>query len=223
MAREGKRVAEFCPARHCCGLLLRHGIVIVALLFLANLANGCAGFASKPGVTKPAAASATFGITGTITPATGGAGAAVALSGAKTAQATTDSSGIYSFTGLSAGQYTLTPSHAGFTFSPASQTITLSSSDVTNVNFTAAAAAAAAGHQVTLSWNASVSAVLGYNVYRSTVSGGSYEKMNAAPLTALTFTDATVHAGTTYFYVTTAVDASGNESGFSNEATAKIP
>jgi fibronectin type 3 domain-containing protein len=39
----------------------------------------------------------------------------------------------------------------------------------------------------------------------------------------LTFTDTAVAAGKTYFYVVTAVDAAGNESVLSNEATGRIP
>jgi hypothetical protein len=39
----------------------------------------------------------------------------------------------------------------------------------------------------------------------------------------LNYSDSTVQSATTYFYVTTAVDASGNESGFSNEVSAPIP
>jgi fibronectin type 3 domain-containing protein len=74
-----------------------------------------------------------------------------------------------------------------------------------------------------LTWNASTSTVSGYNVYRSTVSGSSYVKMNSSLNASLSFTDANVQNGTTYFYVTTAVDASGNESGFSNEVSAAIP
>jgi fibronectin type 3 domain-containing protein len=41
--------------------------------------------------------------------------------------------------------------------------------------------------------------------------------------TSLSYTDATVQNGTTYYYVTTAVDASGSESAFSNEVSTVIP
>ncbi|MBZ5547413.1 MAG: hypothetical protein LAO22_05535 [Acidobacteriia bacterium] len=37
------------------------------------------------------------------------------------------------------------------------------------------------------------------------------------------FTDNSVTAGQTYYYVVTAVDASSNESGYSNETSAVIP
>jgi len=78
-------------------------------------------------------------------------------------------------------------------------------------------------HSAALSWNASTSTVSGYNVYRSTVSGSSYTKINSSLVAALNYTDSTVQSGTTYYYVTTAVDSSGAESVYSNQATAVIP
>ncbi|MGC2531172.1 MAG: choice-of-anchor D domain-containing protein, partial [Candidatus Acidiferrum sp.] len=78
-------------------------------------------------------------------------------------------------------------------------------------------------HSVTLTWNASTSTVAGYNVYRSTVTGGPYTKINSSLISVLTYTDSTVQSGITYFYVATAVDSSGNESVDSNEVSAPIP
>jgi hypothetical protein len=78
-------------------------------------------------------------------------------------------------------------------------------------------------HSVALTWNASTSTVSGYNVYRTTVSGTSYVKINSSLVAVLTYTDSTVQSGTTYYYVTTAIDSSGNESVYSNEVSAPIP
>jgi hypothetical protein len=78
-------------------------------------------------------------------------------------------------------------------------------------------------HSVALTWNASTSTVSGYNVYRGTVSGGPYTKINSSLVTILTYSDLTVQSGTTYYYVTTAVDSSANESVDSNGASAPIP
>ncbi len=75
-------------------------------------------------------------ISGTISPAAGGTGASVTLSGAATATATADSSGNYTFTGLSNGTYTVAPSHAGYTFTPSSQNVTVNRANATGVNFT---------------------------------------------------------------------------------------
>jgi fibronectin type 3 domain-containing protein len=78
-------------------------------------------------------------------------------------------------------------------------------------------------HTVALSWTASTSTVAGYNVYRGTVSGGPYSKINSSLVATLSYTDSTVQSGTTYYYVTTAVDSSGDESTYSNEVSAPIP
>ncbi len=164
---------------------------------------------------------ATYSISGTISPAAGGNGATVALSGATAATTTASSSGAYTFAGLTSGTYTVIPANSGYTFSPASQTVTVGSATVEGVNFTAAAAQS---HSVVLSWDASTSPISGYNVYRSTVSGGQYVRINSTLISGgLMYTDADVQGGTTYYYVSTAVDSTGTESTYSNEALATIP
>jgi hypothetical protein len=77
-------------------------------------------------------------------------------------------------------------------------------------------------HSVALSWNPSSSTVVGYNIYRGTTSGGPYSQINAMNADT-TFTDSSVQSGQSYFYVTTAVDGSGNESAHSNQTQAVIP
>ena len=164
--------------------------------------------------------SATYAISGTISPAAGGSGAAVTLSGAAGATTVTNASGSYTFSGLAKGTYTVTPSNTGYTFSPASNNVTINAANVPGVNFTATVQQA---HSVALSWIASTSAVAGYNVYRSTVSGTQYTKVNSSLVGGLAYTDGTVLGGTLYYFVTTAVDASGNESAHSNEVSANVP
>jgi hypothetical protein len=110
-------------------------------------------------------------------------------------------------TGAASGSVTITSNATG---SPAA--ITLSGSGVVPV-----------AHTVSLSWTASTSTVSGYNVYRSTTSGTGYTKLTASLDSVVTYTDSTVVNGITYYYVTTAVDSSGNESSYSNEAAAVIP
>lgn len=61
------------------------------------------------------------------------------LSGKTSARVTTDASGNYTFSGLANGGYTVTPTHTGFTFSPANSAQTVSDADITGVNFTATA------------------------------------------------------------------------------------
>lgn len=79
------------------------------------------------------------------------------------------------------------------------------------------------GHIVDLSWNPSSSSVIGYNVYRGTQSGGPYARISVSPAAGTVYTDNSVQSGAVYFYVVTAVDASAQESAFSNESTAQIP
>jgi len=78
-------------------------------------------------------------------------------------------------------------------------------------------------HTVALNWAASSSSVAGYNIYRSLVSGSSYAKVNSSLVGGANFTDSNVQTGQTYYYVATAVDASGNESVYSNEVPAVVP
>lgn len=79
-------------------------------------------------------------------------------------------------------------------------------------------------HSVTLNWNASTSSnVVGYNVYRGGTSGGPYSKINSALDPNTTDVDTSVQGGQTYYYVVTAVDSTGLESGYSNQVQAVIP
>jgi len=78
-------------------------------------------------------------------------------------------------------------------------------------------------HYVDLSWTASTSqGVTGYNVYRGTASGGPYSEITTAPVSGTSYTDSDVAAGTTYYYVATAVSGT-EESSYSNQATAVVP
>jgi hypothetical protein len=79
------------------------------------------------------AGQATFTISGTIA---GGPNVVVNLYGdGGSASVHTDQYGDYLFGSLAPGRYTVTPSVAGFTFSPAQLDVTVSVSDVTDQNF----------------------------------------------------------------------------------------
>ena len=109
--------------------------------------------------------------------------------------------------GSSSGAVNITSNASG---SPA--TIALSGAGVTG-----------SAHTVGLTWNPSSSIVSGYNVYRSNTSGSGYGKVNGQLVASLDYVDTGVQSGTVYYYVTTAVDSSGNESTYSNESQAIIP
>jgi hypothetical protein len=78
-------------------------------------------------------------------------------------------------------------------------------------------------YTVGLSWTASTSSVSGYNVYRGPATGGPFSKINPSLNNSTAFTDSTVTSGQTYYYVTTAVNSSNEESSPSTPAQAKIP
>jgi len=88
---------------------------------------------------------------------------------------------------------------------------------------TVAAAPSSPAPSVGLKWNASTSTVTGYNVYRGGASSGPFTRVNGSLVPELSYTDQTVVAGSTYYYVTTAVDSAGVESGYSNAAEAVVP
>jgi hypothetical protein len=90
-----------------------------------------------------------------------------------------------------------------------------------NVQQRSASTPAGPQHSVNLSWKASTSPVVGYNVYRRGTSG--VVKLNLEPVTGTSYVDRTVQPGQTYFYVTKAVNTRGTESSPSNEVRADIP
>jgi Abnormal spindle-like microcephaly-assoc'd, ASPM-SPD-2-Hydin/Fibronectin type III domain len=138
----------------------------------------------------------------------------------------------FSASGVAAGQMIGAGQTAtlGVTFTPGSAatvsgTVTVTSNATNspiNISLSGTGMQAVA-HSVSLSWTASTSTVVGYNVYRSTVSGGPYTLITSSNVPGTTYTDTGVQAGVTYFYVVTAVDSNGNESAFSNEASVTVP
>ena len=97
-----------------------------------------------------------YSISGTIS-GTGGNGATVTLSGAASATVTADATGHYIFANLVNGAYTVTPTHTGFTFSPANQAVTINNANGTanfstlfSLSGTISPAAAGVGAAVTL-------------------------------------------------------------------------
>lgn len=85
------------------------------------------------------------------------------------------------------------------------------------------AGVAPSAHSADLTWQETDPSAVGFNIYRGTTHGGPYRQINTVLDAATNYTDFTVMAGTTYYYVTTAVDGSGQQSAYSNETTAAIP
>jgi len=82
---------------------------------------------------------------------------------------------------------------------------------------------ATAAHGVSLRWNASSTAVAGYNVYRGSTPSGPYTKINPVLDASTNYLDSSVQSGKTYYYVTTAISTGGAESKYSNQMQAVIP
>jgi hypothetical protein len=168
----------------------------------------------------------TVGVTQTQAATLTASGGAVSVSATSSSNLEFGVSGLTLPLNLAAGQsasfsLTFTPQASG----AASGTITLTT-NATNGPFAASVSGtglAAPQHSVTLAWAASTSTVAGYNVYRGTVSGGPYTAITTSPDASPAYTDNTVQAGQTYYYVVTAVDSSGNESVDSNQAQATVP
>jgi hypothetical protein len=78
------------------------------------------------------------------------------------------------------------------------------------------------GHTVSLNWTDSGTSGVGYNVYRSNTPGGPYSKLTTSVQSTAGYVDTSVSAGQIYYYVTTAVNSTG-ESAYSNEAQAVVP
>ncbi len=81
-------------------------------------------------------------------------------------------------------------------------------------------------HNVNMSWTPSATAgVSAYYVYRGTTSGGEVSTpLNSTPIDSTSFTDASVTAGATYYYVVTALASNDDtQSVASTETAATVP
>ena len=148
-----------------------------------------------------------------------------------TVTAGTINNSVFSLSGLSfpvtipAGQnvqftVTFTPQSGG----PASGTLSFTSNAANSPTVASLTGTGLGSHTVTLNWKASSSQnITGYNIYRGAVSGGPYTKINSALDPNTNYIDSTVVDGQTYYYVTTAVNSSDEESTYSNQAQAVIP
>ncbi len=147
----------------------------------------------------------------------------------------TVSGATYTATGVSAGLI-LSPGQSATldsTFSPLgagsfSGSVTIASSATNSpstitLSGSSAAQSQVVSHSVALSWTPSTSTVVGYNVYRSAVSGGPYSKLDSSAVATDGFTDLAVQAGQTYFYVVKSVTDTGVESADSNQVSATVP
>lgn len=149
---------------------------------------------------------------------------AVSISQVSVSGSSFSAAGITVPLSLAAGQSTsfsvvFTPNTTG----TLSGTITITSNasnSPTTINVSGSGASSAPS-SVTLNWTPSTTTYASFNIFRGTISGGPYARINSS-LTP-SFTDTSVTSGQTYYYVVTEVDSSGAESAYSNEAAAPLP
>jgi fibronectin type 3 domain-containing protein len=104
--------------------------------------------------------------------------------------------------------------------SAATTSQTLEVPDVTAPATPTGLAATAGDKQAALDWNNNAeSDVAHYDVYRATVQGGPYSKVNATAITTSEYTDMGLTNGTRYYYRVRAVDTSDNASDYSGEVS----
>ncbi len=134
------------------------------------------------------ASAATYSITGTILFNSAGLnGVSVALTGAATQNTTTNASGVYTFTNVSNGSYTITPTLTGYTFDPATLSANVNNADVTGKDFTA--------YDITIEYTLSGTI---------TVNGGSGLDGVAVGITGTSSQNTTTAGGGNYSFTVTA-------------------
>jgi hypothetical protein len=195
----------------------------------ANVSVSLSATATSPGQLSVSPGSISFGnvVVGTSQSQTGtlsASGSSVAVSSATSNSPEFVLSGLTFPLSLPAGQ------SVPFTikFSPqisgtASARISFLGSASSATQTVTGTGAAPTQHSADLSWSPSPSTVVGYNVYCGTTSGGPYAKVNSSLDPSTFYTDNTVQNGQTYYYVSTAVNSAGAESGYSNQLQMVIP
>lgn len=194
-----------------------------------NLVIGLSGFGTAQGQLTLTPTSANFGTvtvgstssqSGTIS----ASGSSVTLSSGSINSSEFLLSGITFPLTLAAGQ----SAPVTLTFAPqlsgnASATLSFASNAANSPTESLTGTGGTLTHSVGLTWSDGSSGIAGYKIYRAGVSGGPYSNINAGLDATTSYTDTTVVAGQTYYYVVTAVDGSGTESAYSNETSAIVP
>jgi len=111
-------------------------IYIISFLITASLGSCGGGGGGDEGGPTP---TPQYSISGGVTSGGSGlSGATMALTGAASASANSDSKGAYQFAGLSGGSYVITPSKEGYVFTPSSRLVTVTNANINGQDFTAA-------------------------------------------------------------------------------------
>lgn len=115
-------------------------ILLIIMLSAFGCGGGSGGSTSSVDSSPPPAAEPVYSITGTITDNDSslpvpGSTVTIETSGSSTT-AITNSSGVYTFSGLVKGTYLITPTQSGRVFQSPSATVTVDAANVSGVNFT---------------------------------------------------------------------------------------
>ena len=194
-----------------------------------NVLIPLSGAGTAPGQLSVSPASVSFGnvnvgTTVSRTASLTAAGSSVTVTSAGSSSSEFSLSGISLPTTIAAGQslpYTVLfkPQSSG----TASATLSFSTNTSTVSESLTGSGIALVTHSVSLSWQPSTSQVTGYNVYRSSAAAGPFAKINSSLAPSTAYVDGSVAASQTYYYVTTAVNSSGQESAYSNEVQVVVP
>jgi hypothetical protein len=158
----------------------------------------------------------------------GNSGSAVTVFSVNVSNADFTVSGLSFPVTIAAGQgaqfaVTFTPRSTGLTSGTASF-VSDASNSPTFSGVSGTGGAQPVQHSVALSWTASASPdITGYNIYRSGISGGPYSKLNSSLNPGTNYTDSTVADGSTYYYVTTAINSDSEESAYSDPVQIEVP
>jgi hypothetical protein len=206
-------------------------IAVVSNAATPTLAIALSGTGVPAGQLTSSASALNFGsvavgtsksVTATLT----ATGSSVTISSANSTSAEFSLTGLSLPTTIAAGQsVALTVTFKPQSTGTASGTISLASNTANTlvVETLTGSGTAASSHTVSLRWTPSTSAVVGYNVYRGSTPSGPYAKINPVLNASTNYVDGSVQGGTTYYYVSTAISASGAESKYSNQLQAAIP
>lgn len=136
-------------------------------------------------------------------------------------------SGIGAGVTLPPGQYvTLSVSFQPSETGKVGGTVSLASSTSSSpINIPLSGNGVVASQAAELSWSASPSPIVGYNVYRTSAVQpfSSWTKLNSSPVATTSYTDWDVQTGQFYIFTVTSVSAENVESTLSNATTTTIP
>lgn len=115
----------------------QRGKVFIAMIGTILAISGCTADSSEFALRETTGHSISGMVNGSVLQ-----GVTITLTGAANATTTTDTNGNYRFEGMANGDYTLTPTLAGYIFNPASTAVKTSGLNANDVNFAATASAA---------------------------------------------------------------------------------